>query len=123
MLTRPQGPILLPRGGSVHGHGDNGGYRRAYAIVAAGIVIALMVTACSSSSSGGGGVSAAQTRVNNAQKAVTDAFGGRVFDTTITKSIRLEESPAHKESIFSFAPQSSGAYEYYRLCEEVIERV
>ena len=39
------------------------------------------------------------------------------------KSIRLEESPAHKESIFTFAPQSSGAYEYYRLCEEVIERV
>ena len=52
-----------------------------------------------------------------------DVFGNRVFRTTITKSIRLEESPAHKESIFTFAPQSSGAYEYYRLCEEVIERV
>jgi chromosome partitioning protein len=63
------------------------------------------------------------TLSRDVQKAVTDAFGGRVFDTTITKSIRLEESPAHKESIFSFAPQSSGAYEYYRLCEEVIERV
>jgi chromosome partitioning protein len=63
------------------------------------------------------------TLSRDVQKAVTQAFGGRVFDTTITKSIRLEESPAHKESIFSFAPQSSGAYEYYRLCEEVIERV
>ena len=57
----------------MRGHGNNRGYRRAYAIVAAGIVVALTVTACSSSSSGGGGVSAAQTRVNNAQKGVTDA--------------------------------------------------
>jgi chromosome partitioning protein len=63
------------------------------------------------------------TLSRDVHKAVTQAFGGRVFDTTITKSIRLEESPAHKESIFSFAPQSTGAYEYYRLCEEVIERV
>ena len=63
------------------------------------------------------------TLSRDVQKAVGEVFGDRVFHTTITKSIRLEESPAHKESIFSFAPQSSGAYEYYRLCEEVIERV
>jgi len=63
------------------------------------------------------------TLSRDVQKAVSEVFGGRVFDTTISKSIRLEESPAHKESIFTFAPQSSGAYEYYRLCEEVIERV
>lgn len=50
-------------------------------------------------------------------------FGDKVFKTTITKSIRLEESPAHKESIFTFAPQSSGAFEYYSLSEEVIARV
>jgi chromosome partitioning protein len=50
-------------------------------------------------------------------------FGQAVFDTVITKSVRLEESPAYKESIFSFAPDSSGAAEYYRLCEEVIDRV
>ncbi len=63
------------------------------------------------------------TLARDVQKAMADVFGDRVFRTTITKSIRLEESPAHKESIFTFAPQSSGAYEYYRLCEEVIERV
>jgi chromosome partitioning protein len=63
------------------------------------------------------------TLSRDVQKAVAEVFAGRVFETTISKSIRLEESPAHKESIFSFAPQSSGAYEYYRLCEEVIERV
>lgn len=63
------------------------------------------------------------TLSRDVHKAITDVFGDRLFRTTITKSIRLEESPAHKESIFTFAPQSSGAYEYYRLCEEVIERV
>jgi chromosome partitioning protein len=63
------------------------------------------------------------TLSRDVQKAIADVFGDRVFHTTISKSIRLEESPAHKESIFSFAPQSTGAYEYYRLCEEVIERV
>ncbi len=63
------------------------------------------------------------TLSRDVQKAITEVFGGRVFETTISKSIRLEESPAHRESIFTFAPQSSGAYEYYRLCEEVIERV
>jgi chromosome partitioning protein len=63
------------------------------------------------------------TLSRDVQKAITEVFGGRVFRTTISKSIRLEESPAHKESIFTFAPQSTGAYEYYRLCEEVIERV
>ncbi len=63
------------------------------------------------------------TLARDVQKAVAEVFAGRVFETTISKSIRLEESPAHRESIFTFAPQSSGAYEYYRLCEEVIERV
>ena len=63
------------------------------------------------------------TLARDVKKAVNEVFGGRVFKTTISKSIRLEESPAHRESIFTFAPQSSGAYEYYRLCEEVIERV
>jgi chromosome partitioning protein len=49
-------------------------------------------------------------------------FGAKVFHTTISKSVRLEESPAYKESIFTFAPESSGASEYYSLCEEVMDR-
>ena len=63
------------------------------------------------------------TLSRDVQGAISSVFGDRIFKTTISKSIRLEESPAHKESIFTFAPQSSGANEYYRLCEEVIERV
>jgi chromosome partitioning protein len=50
-------------------------------------------------------------------------FGVKVFKTVITKSVRLEESPASRESIFTFAPRSTGAYEYYRLSEEVLARV
>ena len=46
-----------------------------------------------------------------------------LFETIITKSVRLEESPAYREAIFSFAPRSSGAYEYYKLSEEVLSRV
>ena len=53
---------------------------------------------------------------------IVKVFGGKVFKTVITKSVRLEESPAYKESIFTFAPDSTGAAEYYRLCEEVLDR-
>jgi len=54
---------------------------------------------------------------------IRSVFGEKVFDTTISKSVRLEESPAYRQSIFSFAPNSSGALEYYSLSEEVIGRV
>lgn len=54
---------------------------------------------------------------------ITKVFGEKVFRTVISKSVRLEESPAYRESIFTFAPDSSGATEYYRLCEEVMDRV
>jgi chromosome partitioning protein len=54
---------------------------------------------------------------------IRNVFGEKVFRTTISKSVRLEESPAYKQSIFTFAPQSSGATEYYSLSEEVIARV
>jgi chromosome partitioning protein len=56
------------------------------------------------------------------REQIQKVFGGKVFKTVITKSVRLEESPAYKESIFTFAPESSGATDYYSLCEEVIER-
>jgi chromosome partitioning protein len=57
------------------------------------------------------------------REQIQKVFGGKVFETVITKSVRLEESPAYKESIFTFAPDSTGATDYYSLCEEVIERV
>ena len=56
------------------------------------------------------------------QSQINKVFGNKVFKTVISKSVRLEESPAYKESVFTFAPESSGASEYYRLCEEVMDR-
>jgi chromosome partitioning protein len=53
---------------------------------------------------------------------IRKVFANNVFKTTISKSVRLEESPAYRESIFTFAPNSSGAAEYYRLSEEVLKR-
>jgi len=54
---------------------------------------------------------------------IQQVFGDKVFQTSVSRSIRLEESPAYRASIFEHAPQSSGAVEYYALCEEVMARV
>ncbi|OGF66075.1 MAG: chromosome partitioning protein [Candidatus Fischerbacteria bacterium RBG_13_37_8] len=56
-------------------------------------------------------------------KQLKNVFGSLVFQSKISKSIRLEESPAYKESIFTFAPKSSGAEEYMQLAKEVLKRV
>ena len=56
-------------------------------------------------------------------KQVQEVFGDKVFKTVIGKNVRLEESPAYKETIFSFAPGSTGALEYAQLAREVIQRV
>ena len=53
---------------------------------------------------------------------IQKVFGTKVFKTVISKNVRLEESPAYRESIFRFAPDSTGAADYYRLCEEVMDR-
>ena len=57
------------------------------------------------------------------QNQIIKVFGTKVFKTIISKNVRLEESPAYRESIFSFAPNSTGAADYYRLCQEVMDRV
>lgn len=54
---------------------------------------------------------------------IHEVFGKLVFNTMISKSVRLEESPAYRSSIFQHAPDSRGAYEYYALSEEVLQRI
>ena len=64
-------------------------------------------------------------RTNIAKDAVNrirKAFGETVFETMISKSVKLEESPAYKESIFTYAPYSVGALQYKKLAEEVDRR-
>jgi chromosome partitioning protein len=50
-------------------------------------------------------------------------FGRKVFKTIISRNVRLEESPAYKESIFTFAPNSKGAAEYQQLAKEIVGNV
>jgi chromosome partitioning protein len=57
------------------------------------------------------------------RRQIRNVFGDKVFRTTISKSVRLEESPAYRKSIFEFSPTSTGALEYYSLSEEVLGRV
>ena len=64
-------------------------------------------------------------RTNIAKDAVDrikNAFGNKVFKTMISKSVKLEESPAYRESIFTYAPYSVGASQYKKLAEEVDSR-
>jgi chromosome partitioning protein len=54
---------------------------------------------------------------------IRSVFGEVLFKTKISKNVRLEESPAYKETILTFAPKSTGAAEYKKLALEVIQRV
>jgi chromosome partitioning protein len=54
---------------------------------------------------------------------VEEAFGNKVFDTVVRKTIRFAEAPVAGEPILSYAPTSQGASAYRRLAKEVMERV
>ncbi len=55
-------------------------------------------------------------------KRIKGVFGKRVFNTIISKSVKLEESPAYKESIFTFAPNSIGSLQYQKVVKEMMKR-
>ncbi len=50
-------------------------------------------------------------------------FGSRVFDTVIRVNTRLREAPSFNRTIFEHAPMSRGAFDYYQLTEEFLQRV
>lgn len=56
-------------------------------------------------------------------RRIRDVFGTKLFKTFISKSVKLEESPAYKESIFTYAPGSIGAEQYRKVAEEIMSRV
>lgn len=60
---------------------------------------------------------------HDVESHIRNVFGKKAFKTVISRSVRLEESPAHRKSIFDHAPRSSGAEEYYNLSKEVLKRV
>jgi chromosome partitioning protein len=53
---------------------------------------------------------------------ISKVFGPKVFKTIISKSVKLEESPAYKESIFTYAGSSIGAVQYKKITEELLRR-
>jgi chromosome partitioning protein len=54
---------------------------------------------------------------------VQEAFGRRLFDTVIRKTIRFAEAPVVGEPILTYAPRSTGAEAYRSFAKEVMERV
>lgn len=63
------------------------------------------------------------TLSKEALEKINTIFGNLVFKEQITRSVRLEESPAFREDIFSFAPFSKSAKAYEKIVEEVLSRV
>ncbi|MBN2798863.1 MAG: ParA family protein [Deltaproteobacteria bacterium] len=65
-------------------------------------------------------------RRNNLSKEVErqarEAFGEGVFQTTITRNVRLSEAPSFGQSIVEYAPRSHGARDYVALADELIAR-
>jgi len=53
---------------------------------------------------------------------IVEVFGEKVFKTFVSKSVKVEESPAYKESVFTYAPNSAGALQYRKIAEELLER-
>ena len=54
---------------------------------------------------------------------VQEAFGSRLLETIIPKTIRFAEAPVAGEPILTYAPTSVGAAGYRQLAKEVISRV
>jgi chromosome partitioning protein len=53
------------------------------------------------------------------QEEITRHFGSKVFKTKIRSNVKLAEAPSHGQSIFAYAPTSSGAEDYAALAKEV----
>jgi chromosome partitioning protein len=54
---------------------------------------------------------------------IREQFGALLFETVIPRNIRVEEAHKRGESLFDFAPTSTGAKAYASLVQEVIARV
>jgi chromosome partitioning protein len=65
-------------------------------------------------------------RLNIAQQVVEEVrshFGNKVFNTPITRSVRLAEAPSHGKPVIFYDFRSAGAQNYIALAEEVLHAV
>jgi chromosome partitioning protein len=52
--------------------------------------------------------------------SLQEHFGDRMFKTLIPETVKLREAPSHKQSIFDYDPNGSGAKAYQSLVNEVM---
>ena len=43
-----------------------------------------------------------------------------MFENRIRRNIKLAEAPSHGQSIFDYAPNCTGAYDYLMLVQEIV---
>jgi chromosome partitioning protein len=58
----------------------------------------------------------------DALEILRQGYQDTLFETTIPVNVKLEEAASRSVCIYDYAPSSSGAEAYVRLCEEVIRR-
>ena len=49
-------------------------------------------------------------------------FGEVVFKNVIRKNVKVEEAHSRAESIFTYAPESTGATNYAAIVQEILDR-
>ena len=54
---------------------------------------------------------------------VRNHYGGKVFDVEIRHDPAIEEAPTRGQSVFEYAPDSTGAQQYGAFVDEVIDRL
>jgi chromosome partitioning protein len=52
---------------------------------------------------------------------IKERFSGRIFNTVIRINTALSEAPHYNKTIYEHAPLSRGAFDYYRLTEEILD--
>jgi hypothetical protein len=63
-------------------------------------------------------------RTNLAQQVTAELrryFGGKLFQTSIPRNIRLAEAPSHGKPALLYDPRSKGAESYIRLAKEIMD--
>ena len=55
------------------------------------------------------------------KETIYESFSGKTFDTIIPTNVALEEAQMQGEDIYSYNPESTGAAEYLKVCDEILE--
>lgn len=67
-----------------------------------------------------------QGRVNLHQECLAQVrshFPDHLLGTVIRQNIALAEAPSHHQDVFTYAPESSGAEDYFNLSSEILTRI